>query len=782
MALLGLPATALAQTTTGTGTTTTNVNANLSVNITTVGINDSTTTFSTASTDEKKAYIGAGDIAGDVDLTFTIQPSTWIGKSYQLQLSSESIDLTGTRTLGSSTLTVTSSISAIITAIDKNNTTTTTTTEDTDAADVVDSALATIQAGLGYAPADDAPAVGDTTDAGTLDTTDAAETTDATDSTDATDPTGATDEGDDTDPADATDTNGTTDTTETTETTATGDDRPLPSQSLCDATNPASNQTRPWSSLVEGAHTLQLSITARRQQLSTIGGSNQQEQTDEDSVTLYFDSTNPAAPSDIVLSRGDGRFILSWVAPSAEEATDLQYEVIAYPAADNCDANTVVVTTTQTTDVSIAGLTNAARYFVEVRTVDQAGNKGTFSAPLEGTPTPVIDYFEAYKAAGGKEAGGFCFIATAAYGDYNHPDVQTLRRFRDEVLAQSAPGRAFIGWYYAHGRQWAQTIEGQPTLRAVVRGALGIVARWAGFVTEHPVGGLWATLIALWVFGFTLTVATLDALRVRLRGEAGLPSKRRPTTTTTTPSAVSGTKKAIAALFTGAALFATALPAGEARAEGPRYVALELKFGPARYDDLDKEFGGSGPFTNYFGNGSNFIVEAELDYYVYQGFGALGIGASIGFLRFGGQSVIANNDGTTEASQQGTALWTLPANLSVVYRMDEFMKRYKVPLVPYVKLGPSYTLWWISNGDGGIAEVGADKALGGKYGMHVKGGLMLNLDWIDETSAAAFENSAGVNNTYLFFEYNWLWLNNFGQSTGLDLSNKYFSFGLAIEI
>ena len=47
------------------------------------------------------------------------------------------------------------------------------------------------------------------------------------------------------------------------------------------------------------------------------------------------------------------------------------------------------------------------------------------------------------------EFGGFCFLATAAWGSYQEPHVQVLRRFRDEVLLTNGPGRAFVSAYYA---------------------------------------------------------------------------------------------------------------------------------------------------------------------------------------------------------------------------------------------------------------------------------------------------------------------------------------------
>lgn len=41
-----------------------------------------------------------------------------------------------------------------------------------------------------------------------------------------------------------------------------------------------------------------------------------------------------------------------------------------------------------------------------------------------------------------------CYIATCVYGSYDSPQVWTLRRFRDNVLAQKWYGRAFITIYY----------------------------------------------------------------------------------------------------------------------------------------------------------------------------------------------------------------------------------------------------------------------------------------------------------------------------------------------
>lgn len=44
---------------------------------------------------------------------------------------------------------------------------------------------------------------------------------------------------------------------------------------------------------------------------------------------------------------------------------------------------------------------------------------------------------------------GGCYVATSIYGSYDCPEVWTLRRFRDNTLAETWYGRAFIHTYYA---------------------------------------------------------------------------------------------------------------------------------------------------------------------------------------------------------------------------------------------------------------------------------------------------------------------------------------------
>ena len=49
------------------------------------------------------------------------------------------------------------------------------------------------------------------------------------------------------------------------------------------------------------------------------------------------------------------------------------------------------------------------------------------------------------------KAKGCCVVATAVYGSYDCPQVWTLRRYRDDILAKTWYGRTFIHTYYAIG-------------------------------------------------------------------------------------------------------------------------------------------------------------------------------------------------------------------------------------------------------------------------------------------------------------------------------------------
>jgi hypothetical protein len=65
-----------------------------------------------------------------------------------------------------------------------------------------------------------------------------------------------------------------------------------------------------------------------------------------------------------------------------------------------------------------------------------------------------------------------CYIATMAYGYYDHPQVVILRRYRDNVLMQSVLGRVFVKFYYWISPKMVKTLRGNNTINSIIRKCL----------------------------------------------------------------------------------------------------------------------------------------------------------------------------------------------------------------------------------------------------------------------------------------------------------------------
>lgn len=68
--------------------------------------------------------------------------------------------------------------------------------------------------------------------------------------------------------------------------------------------------------------------------------------------------------------------------------------------------------------------------------------------------------------------GGGCYIATMVYGNYNHPKVIVLRKFRDETLANNLFGRAFIKFYYSTSPKIVRLLKDQQKVNRIIRKVL----------------------------------------------------------------------------------------------------------------------------------------------------------------------------------------------------------------------------------------------------------------------------------------------------------------------
>jgi len=224
---------------------------------------------------------------------------------------------------------------------------------------------------------------------------------------------------------------------------------------------------------------------------------------------------------------------------------------------------------------------------------------------------------------------------------------------------------------------------------------------------------------------------------------------------------------------------------------------FEARFG-GYYPEIDEEFGGPGPYANYFGNGPQFYFGVEVDWmpitipYV----GRLGPGLGWGYTTMSAKTRIANPD-TSEGQPalidagQSTSISIHPMHLSAVLRIDELARRTVLPLVPYAKLGFGVG-FWSSGTSTGTSKVGTDctalapadcvSGEGMSIGSHVALGLMLGLNWLDPRSGAMARETTGIDQAYLFGEWMYANLDSAAGKPAMHIGTSTWVFGLALDL
>ena len=65
-----------------------------------------------------------------------------------------------------------------------------------------------------------------------------------------------------------------------------------------------------------------------------------------------------------------------------------------------------------------------------------------------------------------------CYIATMAYGDFDHPQVLELRKFRDDFLSKTKLGRSFIRLYYQYSPSLVERLKNKQGINLIIRKGL----------------------------------------------------------------------------------------------------------------------------------------------------------------------------------------------------------------------------------------------------------------------------------------------------------------------
>jgi opacity protein-like surface antigen len=213
--------------------------------------------------------------------------------------------------------------------------------------------------------------------------------------------------------------------------------------------------------------------------------------------------------------------------------------------------------------------------------------------------------------------------------------------------------------------------------------------------------------------------------------------------------------------------------------------AIEFRASPYKPNvDSDPALNGQTPYKNVFRDVPRLFVGAEIDWQVLRipHFGSLGPGLSAGYTTASDPASFTMPHNGTTVSGETTSLWIAPFTLSAVLRVDVLWRDLGIPVVPYAKLGVAYALWRASNTLGTSSADGVS-GTGFSLGTHVGLGLAIDLNPFDPYSAQNLDDAMGINNTYIFAEWDWDNYTGLGfQSDPLRVGGSNWIFGLALEL
>lgn len=228
----------------------------------------------------------------------------------------------------------------------------------------------------------------------------------------------------------------------------------------------------------------------------------------------------------------------------------------------------------------------------------------------------------------------------------------------------------------------------------------------------------------------------------------------------------------------------------------PQRFALEFKIGPY-LPDVDRNYDGPGlgPYATIFGRTDDGGVATDepklgvmplvaFEWQFLYAAGPLGVGTQVGFFRDRAQALLTQPEPgeNVRSEADGVSFAMVPLSLLLVYRFELLANSLSVPLVPYAKGGLAYSFWWTKDGNGDIARNSdGAKGRGGVVGWQGNAGLMLQLDFLERGVAKTLDRATGINHTYIFGEFQFSRINNFGIGDSIALGDLTGFGGLAIE-
>jgi len=422
------------------------------------------------------------------------------------------------------------------------------------------------------------------------------------------------------------------------------------------------------------------------------------------------------------------------------------------------------------TGMLITGLQNDVPYTVVLLAIDYNGNAAGTYFTTTITPQPATDFWEDLHDRGSNVEGGFCLLAET-YGDSSRL-TQALRAFRDETLASTVLGRALIDAYYATLGSLGAHVHGSAALRVVAGVVLAPLVVVALLWHALSLPGLLGLVALVWLVRRRKQLAA-RLMRFAIAGGLGL------------------------VLLAPAAADAQAITpywedeAGDADEDLVRWH-VGIRVGPYT-PGIDAQFGMEpGPYADMFG-GYQVLPMLDVDRILWRGFGQLGVGGSLGYMQksanaWADGSLPTDPDRMRSPGDENT-FRLMPIALTGVYRFTWLDDEYGIPVVPYVRAGLSYYLWWIrTNGNTSTAcwdgtrdpDCDKDKAIGATFGVQGSIGLAIRAERVDAAAATSMRQG-GIQHAGFYAELSLAKVDGFGSETKLSVGDATWFAGVDFE-
>lgn len=439
--------------------------------------------------------------------------------------------------------------------------------------------------------------------------------------------------------------------------------------------------------------------------------------------------------------------------------------------------------------VTVSGLTNGVAYKFVLVSVDNYQNAWVTGFDATVTPVPSTDFWEDLHGNGSDAQGGLCLLAET-YGD-DSGLTGALRAFRDNTLGGSRAGRWLTRTYYATLGKLGGYVRGSLALRvaaAVVLApvvALALLWHWLGLP------GLFVLLVAAW-WAWRRRAAVLRRLRRRL-APAGVAAASAVAILTLASAVARADGYAPYWENDPTATDEARQGLGEEPSEVTWHVGIRI--GPYT-PDIDGQLGKSpGPFEQMFGS-SLVLPVLDVDRILWRGYGQAGVGISVGYTQklahtFAQMTDTSSTSATRVADTNRFHL--LPMALTATYRFTQLDDDYGIPVVPYVRAGLSYYVWWIDlpkQAGSPLAKVCKDggtepgcsqnKALGGSLGVQGSIGLAIRAERVDATAAMSMRQS-GIQHAGIYAELSLAKVDGFGSDKKLSVGDRTWFAGVDFE-